>query len=85
MQVAERAQIINATHMIIVFVGYEHRIQPSVETDTKHLLAEIGTAIPKDMALALLHKCRATQTAIARVLTCADSAVAAGRGAGAGR
>ena len=50
----EWTQIINATRMIVVFVGEEYTIQ-AVERNAQHLLAKVGTTIDKYTCLGCLY------------------------------
>ena len=50
----EWTQIINATRMIVVFVGEEYTIQ-AVERNAQHLLAKVGTTIDKYTCLCCLY------------------------------
>ena len=50
----EWTQIINATRMVVVFVGEEYTVQ-AVERNAQHLLAKVGTTIDKYTCLGCLY------------------------------
>ena len=68
---AVRTQIIQATHMVIMLMGDEHRIE-GLKVYAKHLLAEIGAAVNKDAPSSHFHQTGAAQTLIFGVGRCAD-------------
>ena len=63
------AEIVNATYVVVVFMGDENGIQRIPHPDAQHLFAEVGAAIQQKPCISLFEKCRSTQAAVARIAT----------------
>jgi len=74
-KIAERTQVVYASHMIIMFMSDEYGIKPFVIADTKHLLAKVGAAIDEDAGVSLLHKGGTTQAFVTRILALTHGAM----------
>ena len=74
---AERAQIVQSAHMVVMLVGYQHAVYPLVHGSAQHLCPEIGTAVYQYHRIVRMQQGGCTQTAVPRVGRCADGACAA--------
>lgn len=95
MGITERAQIINATNMVVMFVGNQDSVNASqicmrpaallnraiaMEVDRRHLLTEVRTAIHKEIGALCLDESSTTSTMITRIGTLTNRALATNHG-----
>ena len=74
-----RAQVIQASNMVLMFVRDEHRVELG-DVLAQHLLAEVGTRIHDDRHLISLDQNGGTETFVAKVLGLAHGTGAADDG-----
>ena len=83
-ELAERAHVVDARHVVVVDVRDEQSVDLA-EGLAKDLLAEVGSTVDQHARGLRLYERGGTQTLVPRVLAAADLAVAADDGHAVGR
>ena len=76
---AEGSQVVDARHMVVVYVRDEHTID-FAERHPQHLLAEIGSAVYDDACVLRLYHRRGAQSVVVRIRAGTDLALASDGG-----
>ena len=67
-EAAEGAQVVQPSHVVVVFVGDEHAVYGAKPVAPQHLFAEVGSAVYQDvLALVREDQCGGAQAVVARV------------------
>ena len=66
-QAAERTQVIDTSHMVVMLMRDEHPVN-GLKRKVHHLLPEVGSAVNQDTRVVRLHQGRRTQTLVVRVI-----------------
>ena len=69
-KLTERSQIVQTTHMVIMFMGNQHSVYRTKIIQPKHLFAKIRTAVDKNTYSVYFYQTGTTQTVVTRVGTC---------------